>query len=296
VTSLLWIGGTIVTGIFLNQSITKNDKRSIEVRRNFYGVIRIVERHVGRKKRYRKMMHGNIKHGLQFWNIKLRNKTTTYYSRKSGVGLAFRYHPSKLEGKGIKAGILGLGVGTLAAYSGKNDHFRFYEINQVVTDMAKKHFTFLKDAKGKLEIVMGDGRIKMERELKNTGSLNYDIMVIDAFSGDAVPIHLLTKEAFELYFKHLKKDGILAIHISNRYLKLENVVYGIASSLNKKIIYIKTRKKRRKRVSRSTWILITDNEAFINNRKVTKYISRRPKTLEKVLWTDDFSNLVRVLD
>ena len=295
IASIFWFSGTVTAGVYLNNDITKNGKRAIEVKRNFYGVIRVVDRYPGTKKHYRKMLHGNIKHGLEFRRKKLRNYPTSYYSRKSGIGLALKRHPLKLNGQGIKVGILGLGVGTLAYYSDEKDHYRFYEINKIVTYMAQKHFTFMKSAKGKTEILMGDGRITMEKELKKSGSLNYDVMAIDAFSGDAVPMHLLTKEAFELYFRHLKKDGILAIHISNRYLRLENVVYGIAAELNKKIMYIKTRKNRKRRIAKSRWILITDNNEFRNNRKVTKYLTKRPKTLKKVLWTDDFSNLARVL-
>ena len=145
--------------------------------------------------------------------------------------------------------------------------------------MAFRHFTYLSDAEGKIEVLMGDGRITMERELANTGSRKYDVLAIDAFSGDAVSVYLLTKDAFSLYLKHLKKDGILAMHISSKYLQLENVICGITNEFKIGSLYVKTRKKRKKDISRSTWILLTNNQQFLSYSKVLKYVTSWPDNL-----------------
>ena len=136
----------------------------------------------------------------------------------------------------------------------------------------------------------------MERELADTGSQKYDVLAIDAFSGDSVPVHLLTKEAFALYLKHLKKDGILAMHISSKYLQLENVISGMTNVFKIGSQYVKTRKNGKKNISRTTWVLLSNNLQFLSYSKVVKYVTPWPDNLDNVIWTDDFSNLVRVLE
>ena len=143
----------------------------------------------------------------------------------------------------LKVGIIGLGAGTLSSYSRPGDVYRFYEINPAVLELANEQFSYIKDAKGDIQVVMGDGRISLERELKETGSHQFDVMILDAFAGDAIPIHLLTVEALLLYLKHLALDGIFAIHVSNRHLSLEPVIEGIANRLGKKILFFQERKK-----------------------------------------------------
>ena len=294
--SCSWIAAIITAGVFLWYNVEDVEKNSLETKRNFYGVVRVYDSRPGEQRHRHKLYHGNIKHGTQYWQPDKRDYPTTYFSKRSGIGLALRYHPNRLQGKGIKVGILGLGAGTIAYYCNEKDHFRFYEINQIVTEMAYRHFTYLSEAEGKIEVLMGDGRITMEQELANTGPQKYDVLAIDAFSGDAVPVHLLTKEAFSLYFKHLKEDGILAIHISNKYLQLENVIYGMINEFKIGSQYVKTRKKRRKDISRSTWVLLSNNQQFLSYSKVLKYVTSWPDNLENVVWTDDFSNLARVLE
>ena len=291
-----WITVIITAGVFLLHNIEKVEKNSLETKRNFYGVIRVYDERSGEPRHRHRINNGNIKHGTQFWQPDKRDYPTTYYAKRSGIGLALRYHPNRLQGKGLKVGIVGLGAGTIAYYCNEKDHFRFYEINQIVADMAYRHFTYLSEAEGKIEVLMGDGRITMERELADTGSQKYDVLAIDAFSGDSVPVHLLTKEAFALYLKHLKKDGILAMHISSKYLQLENVISGMTNVFKIGSQYVKTRKNGKKNISRTTWVLLSNNLQFLSYSKVVKYVTPWPDNLDNVVWTDDFSNLVRVLE
>ena len=273
-------------------------------KRNFYGILRVYNGetdHVPTKKLY----HGGINHGMQFQSSKWRAYPTTYYARWSGVGVALRKHPKKhpeLE-KGytgpqhnIKVGIIGLGAGTLCSYSRTGDVYRFYEINPAVLELANKQFTYIGDAKGDIQVVLGDGRISLERELEETGSHQFDVMIVDAFSGDAIPIHLLTVEAIALYLKHLARDGILAIHVSNRHLLLEPVIEGIANKLGKKFYFFKNGKNRAYGVKKSSWVLLTDNEAFIKHPGVAKYIDSWPQKGSPQVWTDDYSNLINILE
>jgi spermidine synthase len=164
----------------------------------------------------RTLYHGIVQHGAQFLDPAKRDDPTMYYGPQSGVGLALRFCCDGPK----RVAVIGLGAGTLAAYGNPGDAFQFYEINPQVIGLAKSQFTFLGDSKAAIAMTAGDARLSLERET----SAPYDVLVADAFSGDAIPVHLLTKEAFALYFQHLKPSGILAIHISNNYLNLAPVV------------------------------------------------------------------------
>src|SRR5207248_4401523 len=160
---------------------------------------------------------GTIVHGKQFLDPDRRGLPTSYYGPRSGIGLALL--DARAHGP-LRVGVVGPGAGTLAAYGRAGDVFRFYDINSGVVELARSEFTFLKDSPAKVEVALGDARLSLERERPQ----NFDVLALDAFSSDAIPVHLLTVEAFKTYLRHLKPGGVLAVHISNRYLDLVPVV------------------------------------------------------------------------
>jgi len=290
--------GSVYLGFKILKFQDSFSKNVLVSTRNFYGVIRVIESHKGKSTHKYNMHHGQIRHGLQLQDPKKMRIPTSYFSRKSGIGLAIEKHPKRLNGQEIHVGIIGLGAGNIGAYLSKKDKFIYYEIDPDVERIARKYFTYLNDGGEQIEVILGDGRISMERELKEQGSRKFDILAIDAFSGDAIPIHLLTKEAFELYFKHLNNNGILAVQITNRYLELKPLMYNVAKKFNKKAVFIRNRKKSSKGISSSSWVLISNNQSFFQNAKVKKHIKPWSSFAKekKTIWTDDYSNLVEYLD
>jgi SAM-dependent methyltransferase len=195
--------------------------------RDFYGAMRVRDNDDPKDlENLRTLTHGTINHGEQFTHPERRMQPTTYYGPKSGVGLAI----STLQQDGpVRVGVVGLGTGTLAAYGRAGDYFRFYELNPMVLQLARTEFSYITATPAKVETVLGDARLSLERESPQ----NLDVLAVDAFSSDSIPIHLLTHEAFEIYFHHLKPTGVLAVHVSNRYLNLFPVVRRSADSVHK---------------------------------------------------------------
>jgi spermidine synthase len=188
-------------------------------------------------------------------------------------------------------GIVGLGAGTLATYAGPGDLYRFYEINPLVLDLAQKEFTFLEECEGKTEVLLGDGRLLLEREADQ----HYDLLVVDAFSGDSIPVHLLTVESVRLYFRHLKKDGILALHTSNTHLDLRPVVERIAARLGKKTFCVINPGEEEKEIYGSDWVLLTSSEDLSENPFFLGQGAALPERPWIRAWTDDYSNLFQIL-
>jgi len=253
--------------------------------RNFYGTLRVS---LNEKNGYRTMRHGQIIHGRQFTAPHQLLEPTTYYIHDSGVGQALLNKQS--HAPSIKVGIVGLGVGTLAAYGRAHDTFRFYEINPQVIEIANTNFSFLSKTSAHTEMVLGDARLKLEHEPNQ----DYDVLVVDAFSGDSVPIHLLTHEAFAEYFRHLKPNGILALHITNRFLDLRPVVKTAADEYGAQIRLVKYAEIEGKVGFRSHWALLTRDKNFFDEAHLVK-----AETLETPLhfrpWTDDYSSLISIM-
>ena len=251
-----------------------------------------------------KLIHGTIIHGMQATDPEIRKIPSTYYSYKSGVGLILLNHP-KLTDEGdnhLRVGAIGLGTGTLASYFKEGDYICFYDINPKVPEIAwgeGGYFHYLQDAKergAKIDIVLGDGRLSMERQLKEKGSMNYDVIVLDAFSSDAIPVHLLTKEAFEIYLKHITKQGVLAVHVSNRYLDLDPVVWKIAEQFGLEAILVSSRGNDDEGIFSASWVLLTYDKDIFKNEKISEFAKTMPENLSKYsLWTDDYSNLFMYL-
>jgi hypothetical protein len=254
--------------------------------RNFYGVISVLERDVDDPpRRTFNFYSGRIVHGVQFADPAKRREPTAYFGRASGVGRAF----AALSGrKNLRVGVVGLGIGTLAAYARPAQDFRFYEINDNVLRFADKYFTYLADCPARVEVVLGDGRLSLEREPPQ----NFDLLVLDAFSGDAVPTHLLTKEAFEIYRRHLRPDSVIAVNVSNRYLDLSPVLAGVADHFGYRLRKVRSEADPALGLFSADWILLAERTRGVPE---TRTADAPPAENRKILWTDDFSNLFEIL-
>ncbi len=269
------------------------DRRGIVDRaRNFFGTVTIAEHDAEEPDLHEIVLkNGRITHGRQFTAPDRRNWATTYYGKESGVGRAIEY----LQKRGpVSIGAVGLGTGTLACYARPEDRIRFYEINPEVIRAANTHFTYLKDCRGTQEVVLGDARLSLEAESPQ----HYQLLVLDAFSGDAIPTHLLTREAFEVYRRHLAPGGVIAVHVSNYYLRLAPVVYRLAKECGMKTSRICQRPsaedEKQRLVHTSEWILVTDDEQLL--RAHPSVPEKQPYDDWRVrLWTDDYSNLFQIL-
>jgi hypothetical protein len=264
--------------------------RSIYAGRNFYGPLRVQEVARSDDMPYRRLVHGVILHGLQYRDPEMQRLATTYYSPNSGVGRALHVLHSR---KTVHVGVVGLGVGTLVGYARPEDRYRIYEINPLVIEAARDYFSYLDQAKQQTTMVLGDARLRLEQE-RDQG---FDLLAIDAFSSDAIPVHLLTREAMAVYVRHLAPNGVLAIHITNRYLALAPVVKQLADELGygSALIAHEPSDTEPWSTARSEWVLVTRDIAFLNTPEIADHrvaIQARP---ELRVWTDDFHNLFEVL-
>ncbi len=260
------------------------------VQRNFYGMLRIqYDGDFTDQSRVRQLLNGVINHGQQFLHPFRRKDATTYYCAESGAGQSIL---TRKEGVPQKVGVIGLGSGTLVSYGRAGDDYHIYEINPMVIQFAEAEFSFLGESKAKKEIHLGDARLTLERQ----APMQFDVLLIDAFSGDSVPVHLLTAEAFTLYFRHLKPDGLLAVHISNKYLNLEPVVAANAARLGVAALTIDdNRPDSDETCFGSTWVVLmtkptaqSQAEMAIPGKPLSPSPDFRP-------WTDDFSNMWSIL-
>jgi len=282
---IFWTSLSALMCAVLIMNVRTTREGTVAMMRNFYGALRIEE--AGRLEPYRSLVHGTIQHGAQYLSWPENRNPTTYYGRKSGAGLALKYCCDGPK----RVGVIGLGAGTLAAYGKAGDTFRFYEINPQVVGIAKGWFTFLKQSPAKSEIILGDARLSLESE----PTQQFDVLLVDAFSGDAIPVHLLTKEAFALYFRHLKPDGILAVHTSNTYLDLAPVVKLLADDADYPTRLISSQENAPALVSAADWVLVTRKQSFLNVPETFEGSEKIVLPLNAHLWTDDYNNLFEVL-
>lgn len=275
----------------------KTDDKFIYSSRNFYGVLHVSQ---GEDENglYYSLKHGQIEHGNQYADTLAGLEPTTYYGQGTGVELAVRLHPRRSAkdpaDRTLRIGLIGLGAGTMAAHGRPGDTLRFYEINRDVVSVANEYFTYLNDTAANVELALGDARISLEHELAETGSQQYDVLVVDAFSSDAIPIHLITRECADLYRQHLTDDGLLLIHISNRYLDLEPVTNGIAQHLQRELIRVDNKGNDELGVYSATWMIITSNQEFLADAEVQAADSWWADS-QSLLWTDDFASLWQVI-
>lgn len=266
-------------------------KRASVEARNFYGIASVgIDRGPSGVPRGRMLVNGTILHGYQFLDSPKREQPNSYYETGTGVELAIR---SLRGAAGLRVGVVGLGAGVLAAHGREGDHFRYYEIDPKVVALCRTYFTYLADSRAKVDVVLGDGRLSLERE----PSQQFDLLVLDAFSGDAIPVHLVTQEAFRLYRRHLSESGVLAVHITNKHLDLTPVVVRGAEEIHAQSVFIEHDENGKEIYNTdSDWILVTNNPAVLGQPDVV----RTGRVLTGMyphapLWTDSFSNLWQVL-
>ncbi len=273
---------------------------ALAVSRNFYGVLRLDERTdlAGPKLT---LTHGRVIHGYQYQDPEKRLWPTAYYGPDSGVGLALTHHPLRKEGNphngGLRVGVVGLGAGTVAIYGRPADYFRFYEINPAVLRYSNEYFTYRSTSAAKVDVVLGDARIRMEREIADGAAQQFDVLAVDAFSSDAIPIHLITRESAAVYWKHLKDDGVLLFHVSSRSLDLAPITRALAEDCGCEAVRIESPKDEARGVSKATWVALSRNQAFLSNdaiRNVAKPWNDQDRP--PLLWTDDYAALWQVLE
>jgi hypothetical protein len=281
---------TVGLAIHLGYEKHLSDQRFRLSVRNFYGVLRVRDIPENEETTaVRRLIHGTINHGEQLLDAKRRDEATSYYGPYSGMGRAMGY----LQKRGpVRVAVIGLGAGVTASFCRAGDVFRFYEINPLALSIASTWFTFLSDCKADHQVLLGDARLTLEAQ----SSQQFDLMAIDAFSSDAIPVHLLTREAFALYFRHLKPAGILAVHVSNRYLDLVPVVSRNARDFARTPIDVNDQDEDEDYFSNSDWVLVASDAAIFRDRAF-KSSSVQPAEYRPNLrpWTDDYSNLFQLL-
>jgi hypothetical protein len=256
--------------------------------RNFYSVVKT--RDYEEPVPFRSLVHGGIMHGGQLRNPESRLKPSSYFGPNSGYGRMFASLPDAPR----KVGVIGLGAGSIIAYARKGDTFRFYEINPQVVDLAQHEFTFMADTPAKIEVVLGDGRLSLERE----PSQQFDALAMDAFSGDSIPLHLLTREAMAIYMRHLRPGGVLAFQATNRFINIAPVVASLAAEYGLTAVFISdspdSEAGAEHWISGTDQIVVTSNRALLESEKIRagKVLAATPGFR---VWTDSFNNLVRVL-
>jgi hypothetical protein len=285
--SLAVIGQGIFGVVMLCKWTLPVDKR-IERLRNFYGAVNVDEDwDTGLENTYRTLTHGGIIHGMQNLGAEFRDIPVSYYGHESGIG---RSLDSLMNNPAARVGIVGMGAGTTASYARRGQHWRFYEINPEISRLARKHFTYLADAEKRgasVETIIGDARLMLERE----SDQKLDVILLDAFSGDAIPVHLLTQEAFAIYRRHMKPDGIIAVHVTNSYLALAPVVERLAADMGWKATRIITEEDGD--LDSTDYVMVTLNEAFLKATPADEPEDPEPRDVP--LWTDKRHDLFQIL-
>lgn len=290
---LLWASSSITLAVLVCWLQIASQRETVAAVRNFYGSLRVRQTHSYPGSTLRTLSNGSIQHGTQiFGTDELRRTPTTYYAEDSGVGLALRFC---CDARPRRIGVIGLGAGTLAAYGRPGDMMRFYEINPAVAPIAQNVFTYLRDSPAHIDIVPGDGRLSLASELSLGTPQSFDVLVVDAFSGDAIPLHLLTTQAIDLYRKHLAPGGIIAFHISNQHVDLEPPIALLAQAAGMTARRVSSPPNGNRGEFGATWMLLTDNPAFFLQPEVAPNV-HTPATLPGLrVWTDDYSSLLPVL-
>jgi len=286
---LLWTVGTalLLALVIMLHIVFARD--TLVEERNFYGALRVRQSHYPpRAETQRTLFHGTIEHGTQWFAPEFRRTPTTYYALDSGVGLALRFC---CDDRPRRIGVVGLGAGTLAAYGKPGDTIRFYEINPAVLPIAQNLFTYLRESAAQIGYTPGDARISLAAEAPQ----NFDVLVIDAFSGDAIPMHLLTTQAMQVYRRQLASGGILAFHVSNQYVDLVPEVAELARAAGMQPRVVDTPPNDARGEYRATWVLVTNNKDFLAQPQVALSAWPIHQKAGLYAWTDDRSSLLPLL-
>ena len=255
--------------------------------RNFFGVKAVMRVAAGRA-----LQHGRTIHGPQSSDPSVRDAPTKYYRRESGIGLLLDNYPMRILGASVHLGVIGMGAGTLAAYGHPGDIIRFYEIDPQIVRLSQgpnPTFTFVKDSAAHVEVATGDARVVMQQELASSGSQKFDVLAVDAFSGDAVPVHLLTREAMAIYLQHLRGPySVVAFHVSNRSIDLRPVIAALAWEYHLASVEVYP-------PDVSDWILLSADPSILGIPALAAAGHPIELTHPPALWTDDYSNLYSLL-
>lgn len=262
--------------------------RVLESRRNFHGILRVAEE-VQNGTTVRVLRHGMVRHGLQLVSGSRPHEPTSYYSRESGVGVALAYLMQRHPDRPIRVGVLGQGIGTLAAYGRPGDEFVFYEIDADVDALARKWFDFLEESRARITVKFGDARAVLEQQARVGNRQNFDLIAVDVFSSGAIPVHLLTVEAVMTYKEHLKPKGFIALHISNRTINLSPVTQALARRLKLGWVALSNQRDADRGVDASDWVVLTSDEEFLRAHHA------KVPDAEGILWTDDYASLWRLV-
>lgn len=285
---IIAIGITAGMASLITTQLENDHVDTIKRVRNFYGTLQVVQiRNIAFDATSRTLYNGSISHGREVFREDLAHAPTSYYGRPSGVGFALDLCCAT---RPRRIGVIGLGAGTIAAYGRAGDHIRFYDINPAVEDIARHQFAYLRGSSANIDVVIGDARVSLASESPQ----HYDLIVVDAFSGDAIPVHLITLEALEVYRRHLAPGGIVAFHVSNRHLDLKPVVAQIAARAGMAAAHIANAADEQRDVWPSDWMLVTNNSAFLAMKEVVQASDAVtiPSTLR--LWTDDYNSLLPI--
>jgi spermidine synthase len=302
---ILWSTGSVLLLALTVLLHIEYGRHALMRSRNFYGSLRVIEADYDDQSAaqgtnangsastgtgpVRVLMNGRIRHGMQMMDSDRRRTPTTYYGQDSGAGVALRYC---CESRPKNIGVIGLGAGTLAAYGRPGDRFRFYEINPLVEPIARNLFTYLSESSAAISIVNGDGRASLNRESPQ----KFDVLVVDAFSGDAIPLHLLTREAMEVYRRHLAPGGVIAFHVSNSYLNLAPEIARLADVEGMQARAVESFAVPVEGAYRATWVLVSADPGFFQKPGLDAATTRIPQQPNLRLWTDDYSSLLPVLE
>lgn len=297
----LWLSaGLALLALMLRTQARQSYGEIVFRSRNFYGALSVSKHDADDPPgTYYLLQYGRIIHGFQFMDPERAKWTTSYYCEGSGIALAVQALPAGSR----RIGVVGLGTGTIATFGRAGDTLRLYEINPAILQLATTRFTYLSNCLAQVEVAMGDARLSLEREPPQ----QFDLLALDAFSSDAIPVHLLTREAFELYNRHLKPDGIIAVHISNRYLDLEPVVRNLAKHFQYQLANINLPEgdssfDEEEEDSAwwnysSTWILLTRGEKILQSPAISDAASAvNTNAVTIPLWTDDFASVFQILE
>lgn len=287
------VGPMVVWGLWGHWNEKWHNPHVVDARRNFFGVLQVFEMSTGPEEyRRRELLNGRILHGVQLLAEGSKDKPTTYFSEDSGIGVS----ATLMRGESpLRVGTIGLGAGTIACYGQEGDYFTFYEINPEVITVSETWFSFLSDMRdrgGKVDVALGDARLTLENQKRQA----FDILAIDAFTGDAIPAHLLTREAFGVYLKHVKKEGVIAVHISNRHLDLKPVVAAAADHYGMRLLQVYAYDDGEVGSAASDWLLLTFNDDFCEAAIQLYEAEEADLSIQRqVVWTDDFSSIWQIM-
>ncbi len=284
---ILWVGvSACMAAVFVANVIAYHENSLILVR-NFYGSLRVTQSPHAGPEQTRTLFHGVIQHGAEFMTPGRQRLPLTYYGPDSGVGIVLR---ECLPDAPRRVGVVGLGAGTLATFGRTGDTLVFYEINPQVITIANALFFYVRQSAAQVEVVEGDARLSLEREHRL-----FDLLVLDAFSGDAIPVHLLTRESLALYLRLLKPGGVIAYHLSNRYLKLAPVVRQLANEAGYEAIQVKNKEDDDNQIFAADWVLVTNNSAVLENPAIRLRAVPIERRDGKRVWTDSFNNVFEII-